>query len=294
MAAEVSASKVAVIGTGRMGAGMAVRLRESGADVVVWNRTREKAAATGCAVAQTAREAVAQADVALVSLADDAAVHAAYDGPDGVVAGLREGTVVVETSTVDPETVRRVEPLVAARGATLLDGPVSGSIALVEKGQLTFMVGGPDSAVDQVRPVLDRLARQVFHVGPAGSGAVVKLAVNTVVLALNQALAEALVLAERAGVPPETTYEVLVNSAVGSAFVSYKRAAFERPDETPVAFSLDLVAKDLDLVRQLAERVGAPMPQAGANLGVATAAIAAALGDRDMSAVAAYLRARSG
>lgn len=281
---------VAIIGTGRMGTGMAVRLRESGAGVTVWNRTPGKASATGCAVASTAREAAATADVVIVSLADDAAVLAAYDGPDGVAAGLREGTVVVESSTVDPETVRRLEPLVSGRGATLLDGPVSGSIALVEKGQLTFMVGGPPSGVDKARPVLDLLARQVFHVGELGSGEVVKLAVNTVVLALNQALAEALVLAERAGVPRETAYEVLANSAIGSAFVSYKRASFERPDETPVAFSLNLVAKDLDLVRQLAERVGARMPQADTNLGVASAAVAAELGGRDMSAVAEYLR----
>ncbi|BCB79680.1 NAD(P)-dependent oxidoreductase [Phytohabitans flavus] len=286
--------KVAIIGVGRMGAGMAVRLRETGTEVVVWNRTPAKAAATGCAVAGTAREAVAAADVVLVSLADDAAVRSAYDGPDGVAAGLREGVVVVESSTIDPETVRGVEPLVTGRGATLLDGPVSGSIALVEKGQLTFMVGGPAEGVDRVRPVLDLLARQVFHVGALGSGAIVKLSINTVVLGLNQALAEALVLAERAGVPRETTYEVFANSAIGSAFVSYKRAAFERPDEVPVAFSLDLVAKDLDLVRQLAARVGARMPQAEANLGVATAAVAAALGDRDMSGVATYLRTLSG
>jgi 3-hydroxyisobutyrate dehydrogenase/2-hydroxy-3-oxopropionate reductase len=276
-----------------MGAGMAVRLRESGADVVVWNRTPAKAAATGCAVSETAREAVAAADVVIVSLADDAAVLAAYGGPDGVAAGLREGTVVVESSTVDPETVRRVEPLVTGRGAVLLDGPVSGSTALVEKGQLTFMAGGPADGVERARPVLDLLARQVFHVGDLGSGAVVKLAVNTVVLALNQALAESLVLAERAGVPRGTTYEVLANSAIGSAFVSYKRPAFERPEETPVAFSLELVAKDLDLVRQLAERVGARMPQAETNLGVASAAIAAELGGRDMAAVAAYLRSLS-
>jgi 3-hydroxyisobutyrate dehydrogenase-like beta-hydroxyacid dehydrogenase len=289
----VSSLKVAVIGTGRMGTGMAVRLRESGAEVTVWNRTPAKASATGCAVAETAREAAAAADTVLVSLADDAAVLAAYDGPDGVAAGLREGAVVVESSTIDPETVRRAESIVTTRGGVLLDGPVSGSISLVEKGQLTFMVGGPSVALERVRPVLDLLARQVFHVGPTGSGAVVKLAVNTVVLALNQALSEALVLAERAGVPRETTYEVLANSAIGSAFVGYKRAAFERPDEVPVAFSLDLVAKDLDLVRQLAERVGARLPQADANLGVATAAVAASFGDRDMSAVAQYLRSLS-
>jgi 3-hydroxyisobutyrate dehydrogenase/2-hydroxy-3-oxopropionate reductase len=226
----------------------------------------------------------------IVSLADDAAVLAAYDGPDGVLAGLREGVVLVESSTVDPETVRRVAPLVADRGAVLLDGPVSGSTALVEKGQLTVMVGGPTEAVDRARPVLDLLARQVFHVGEVGSGAVAKLAVNTVVLALNQALAESLVLAERAGVPRETMYEVLVNSAIGSPFVSYKRAAFERPGEVPVAFSLDLVAKDLDLILSLAEQVGAPMRQANSNREEVREALAAGMGEKDMSALAEHLR----
>jgi len=244
-------------------------------------------------LARTAREAAASAGTVLVSLADDAAVLTAYDGSDGISAGLCEGTVVVETSTVDPGTVHRVEPLVTARGAALLDGPVSGSIALVQNGQLTFMVGGPPSAVDRVRPVLDLLASHVFHVGPVGSGEVVKLAVNTVLFALNQAVSEALVLGERAGVTREAIYEVLAKSAVGSPFLAYKRAAFEQPDEAPVAFSLELVAKDLDLARQLAARLSVSMPQADTNRGVTAAAIAAGLGERDMSAVAEYLRAEA-
>lgn len=281
--------KVAVVGAGRMGSAMAVRLQRAGVDVVVYNRTRAKAEAVGGAVADTAREAAEWAEAVLVSLADDAAVLHAYGGPDGVAAGLGSGGVVVETSTVDPETVRRVADLVGERGAALLDGPVSGSVPLVEQGKLTFMVGGPEAALDQVRPVLDMLAARIFHVGELGSGAAVKLAVNTVVMALNQSVAEALVLAERAGVPRETTYEVLANSAVGAPFVAYKRAAFERPDETPVAFSLDLVAKDLGLILQLAERIGAKMPQAVANRRAALAALEAGMGSRDMAAVAQWL-----
>lgn len=280
--------RVAVVGAGRMGGAMAVRLREAGAEVVVYNRTRAKAEKTGGTVVNTPREAAAAADTVLVSLADDAAVLAAYDGPGGVAAGLRAGSVVVETSTIDPETVRRAAALVGD-GADLLDGPVSGSVPLVEQGKLTFLVGGPADALDQVRPVLDTLAAQIFHVGPLGSGAVVKLAVNTVLLAINQAVAEALVLAERAEVPRETTYEVLVNSAIASPFLAYKRAAFERPDETPVAFSLDLVAKDLGLIGQLAERVGAVMPQAAANRAAVLAALDVGMGSRDMAAIAHWL-----
>ncbi|MEH1128686.1 NAD(P)-dependent oxidoreductase [Micromonospora sp. CPCC 206061] len=281
--------KVAIVGAGRMGGAMAARLQQAGTDVVVYNRTREKAEALGGAVADTAREAAASADAVLVSLADDAAVLHAYSGPDGIAAGLHGGSVVVETSTLDPETVHRLAELVGERGAALLDGPVSGSVSLVEQGKLTFLVGGPEDALTQVRPVLDLLAAQVFHVGPLGSGAAVKLAVNTVLLAINQALAEALVLAERAGVPRETTYEVLVHSAIASPFVVYKRAAFERPDETPVAFSLDLVAKDLGLIGQLAERVGAVMPQAAANRAAVLAALDAGMGSRDMAAMAHWL-----
>ncbi|GLH95796.1 NAD(P)-dependent oxidoreductase [Phytohabitans aurantiacus] len=281
--------KVAIVGAGRMGSAMAARLQQAGNDVVVYNRTREKAEAVGAAVAETAREAAAWADTILVSLADDAAVLHAYGGPDGIAAGLRGGSVVVETSTLDPETVHRVAELVGERGAALLDGPVSGSVPLVEQGKLTFLVGGPADALDQVRPVLDTLAAQIFHVGPLGSGAVVKLAVNTVLLAINQAVAEALVLAERAEVPRETTYEVLVNSAIASPFVAYKRAAFERPDQTPVAFSLDLVAKDLGLIGQLAERVGAVMPQAAANRAAVLAALDVGMGSRDMAAIAHWL-----
>ncbi|HZN71090.1 MAG TPA: NAD(P)-dependent oxidoreductase [Micromonosporaceae bacterium] len=280
---------VAVIGTGRMGSAMAVRLRESGTDVVVHNRSRASAERTGAPVADTAREAAAGADTVFVSLADDKAVLSVYAGPDGLAAGLRPGAVVLETSTIDPETVRMVQPLVAERDATLLDAPVSGSVPLVQRGELTFMVGGDSAALDKVRPTLDILAKQVFHVGDVGAGAIVKLSVNTVVHALNAALSEALVLAERAGVPRETTYEVFAASAIAAPFVGYKREAFVHPDTAPVAFTLDLVAKDLELIQTLAERVGAPMRQTATTSRVVKAAIAAGLGEYDMSAIAQFL-----
>lgn len=279
--------RVAVVGTGRMGAAMVGRLREAGAEVVVFNRSRDRAVRTGAPVADTAAEAAGGAEVVLVSLSDDAAVLSVYDD---LVAGLRPGTVVVETSTIDPATVRQVAPRVEQTGASLVDAPVSGSVPLVERGELTFMVGGPAGALAGARPVLDVLGRRIVHVGDIGSGAVVKLAVNAVVHALNQALAEAIVLGERAGVARTMTYEVLAGSAAAAPFVHYKRAAFERPEETPVAFTLDLVAKDLDLITRLAERVGASMEQAATDRRVVRDAIAAGLGERDMSALAEFLR----
>jgi 3-hydroxyisobutyrate dehydrogenase-like beta-hydroxyacid dehydrogenase len=286
--------RVAVVGAGRMGAAMVGTLRRAGLPVLVYNRTRDKAEAvaeaTGAEVAATAREAAEGAQVVLSSLADDAAVGAAYTGGDGIVAGLQPGTVVCESSTIDPGTVRRLRPLVEDRRAELLDTPVSGSVSAVEAGTLTIMVGGDAEVLARARPVLDPLARHVVHVGELGSGAVMKLAVNAIVHGLNLALSEALVLAERAGVARETAYQVFADSAVAAPFVHYKREAFEHPGRPPVAFSLELVGKDLDLILALAEAAGVPMEQAATNRQVVRAAIAAGLGGHDLSELATFLR----
>lgn len=285
---------VGVIGAGRMGAAMTARLRASGREVVLWNRTTARAAgvaaATGARVAATARGAAAAGPVVLISLADDAACRAAYEGPDGVAAGAGPGTVVADASTVAPSTAVDLAELVAAGGGAMLDTPVSGSVPVVERGELTVMAGGAAADLDRARPVLDLLARQVFHVGGHGAGATMKLAVNALVHALNQAVSEALVLAERSGVSRESAYEVFANSVAGAPFVQYKRAAFERPEETPVAFTLGLVGKDLDLILDLAARSGTSMPQAVANRRAVADAVAAGLGDEDMSVLARYLR----
>jgi 3-hydroxyisobutyrate dehydrogenase-like beta-hydroxyacid dehydrogenase len=287
--------RVAVIGAGRMGGAMVGTLRRAGVEVLVFNRTRAKAErvaeATGARLAASAREATAGAQVLVSSLADDAAVGATYTGVDGIVAGLQPGTVVCESSTIDPGTVRRLRPLVEDRGAFLLDTPVSGSVSSVSSGQLTIMAGGDAAVLERARPVLDPLAKQIFHVGDLGSGAVMKLTVQAVLLGINLALSEGLVLAERAGVARETAYEVFAASAVAAPFVHYKREAFEHPGQTPVAFSLDLVGKDLDLILALAAECGAPMAQAATNQKVVQAAIAAGLGGHDLSELATYLRA---
>jgi 3-hydroxyisobutyrate dehydrogenase/2-hydroxy-3-oxopropionate reductase len=285
---------IAVVGTGRMGGAMVARLRQAGHHVLAYNRTRPRAAAvaeaTGAELAASAADAVTAADVVFVSLADDAALRDAYGADDGIAAGVQPGTIVLETSTVHPNTIREVAPLVEARGGVLLDAPVSGSVPVVERGELTFMVGGDAEALERVRPVLDALAAKVFHLGPLGSGAIVKLAVNDVVHGLNQALSEALVLAERAGVERSRVYEVFAASAIAAPFVQYKRAAFEDPESAPVAFALDLVAKDLELIDALASSVDARMPQLATNRRVVAEALAAGLGDRDLSALAELLR----
>ena len=266
-------------------------LRRAGFDVVAWNRDRGKCHAvahtSGAEVAEGAAEAASAADVAITSLADDAAVEAVYAD---AVEGFHAGQVVLEMSTIAPETVRNVARSVQGRGATMLDAPVSGSVPVVERGELLIMVGGDPDALERARPVLEALSSTIIHVGELGSGATMKLAVNALVHGLAVALSESLVLAERAGVERTTAYEVFASGAAAAPFVLYKRAAFERPDETPVAFSLELVAKDLDLILALAQRVGAPMPQADTNRDEVRSALAAGMGKRDMSALAGYLR----
>ncbi len=297
MTGSAPVGAVAVVGTGRMGAAMADRIAAAGLPLTVFNRTRATAVQVAASlataaevpVAGTAREAAAAADVVVVSLADDAAVLSAYRGEDGLAAGLRPGAVVLDTSTIDPQTVTAVGPLVEERGAALLDTPVSGSVSLVRSGELTVMAGGDAAALERARPVLDTFAARVFHVGGQGAGATMKLAVNSVLHGLNQALAEALVLAEKAGVTRPAAYEVLAASAVAAPYVRYKRESFENPDTTPVAFSLDLARKDLDLVLALAGRVEARMDQAAANRRTVGDAVAAGYGDRDLSALAAFL-----
>jgi 3-hydroxyisobutyrate dehydrogenase-like beta-hydroxyacid dehydrogenase len=286
---------VAVVGTGRMGAALARRLHATGHELVLFNRTVDTARAvaedTGADVAETAMEAVATADVCLVSLADDAAVRDVYEHADGLVAGLRPDAVVCDTSTVAPETARHVGALVEAAGSAYLDTPVSGSVPLVESGSLAVMVGGDERALGVARPVLDSLAGSIFHLGDVGAGATMKLVVNSVVHSLNVALSEALVLAERAGIDRVRAYDVLEAGAVGAPFVKYKRAAFVDPATAPVAFSLDLVAKDQDLIAQLAADVAARMDQGAASRELVAEAVANGLGDHDMSAVAEFLRA---
>ncbi len=284
---------LAFIGTGRMGAAMVRRIADAGYSVTAYNRTRAKAEALASdrvSVADNAREAASGADVVLVSLADDAAVRAAYEGPDGLIAGLSDGVVVADTSTVAPSTPRALEEPVRAAGAVLLDTPVSGSVPTVEQGGLTIMAGGDAAAVDRIRPVFEPIAARVVHLGGLGAGATMKLAVNSIVHALNVALSEALVLAERSGIDREAAYDVIAASAAGAPYVHYKRAAFLEPDGTPVAFALDLVAKDLELAASLAGDSGAAGTQLAANREVVDAAIKAGFGSADISAVAEYLR----
>jgi 3-hydroxyisobutyrate dehydrogenase/2-hydroxy-3-oxopropionate reductase len=241
-------------------------------------------------VAATPREAAEASDIAITMLADGPAVAATWGGPDGLVAGAHPGGVLVDMSTVPPDTIRGLEEPVRARGSGILDAPVSGSTILAESGQLTIMAGGSAGDLDLARPALELVARAITHVGPLGSGAALKLSVNLLIFALNNSLSEALVLAERAGIDRAVAYDFFVGSAAGAPFVGYKRDAFVDPDGTPVTFSLDLATKDLRLALDLGDQLGVTMAQSRVNEEIIGRTAARLGGDRDASAVAVYLR----
>jgi 3-hydroxyisobutyrate dehydrogenase/2-hydroxy-3-oxopropionate reductase len=289
---------VGLLGAGRMGTAMAGALRTAGFEVVVWNRTGDAARAVaerfGCTPVARPRDVAGAAEVCISMLADGAAVDAVYGGPDGLIAGARPGSVLCDASTVPPSTLRGHEAAARAAGVGLLDTPVSGSVALAEAGKLMIMVGGDADDLARARPALEALSATLFHLGPLGTGAAMKLAVNTLIFGLNQALAEGLTLATAAGIAPATAYDVLAASAAGAPYVAYKRAAFLEPDATPTAFSLDLAAKDLRHIAELADAVAVEMPGAAVDLAVIEAAIAAEGGDRDFSSVTSQLRAQAG
>lgn len=287
--------RVAVLGTGNMGTAMARRLAEQGFEVVLYNRTRERAEALagdiGARTASSPAEAAGAADVLVTMVADDDALRRLCTD-DGILAGARPDGVTLQTSTVLPDTVREVGEAFAARGLAFLDAPVSGSTATAGAGELTFMVGGDEAHVDRARPVLDALGKRTIRIGRVGSAAAVKLAVNNIIFALDVAVSEALVLAEAAGVDREAAYDVFAGGAAGAPFVQYKRGAFVSPETTPPAFTLDLALKDLSLILALAERARVPMSQATTNMAALRAAADALGGERDFSEVATYLRSQ--
>jgi 3-hydroxyisobutyrate dehydrogenase-like beta-hydroxyacid dehydrogenase len=281
--------KVGLIGLGNMGRPMAARLAAAGFPLTVWNRTPGRGDA-GATVAASPRELAAASDVVITMLADGAAVRAVLGGADGVLAAGQAGIIVIDMSTIGPVAARELAAEAAAHDVAFLDAPVSGSVALAEQGTLTAMVGGPPDAVARARPVLAALTKAQFHLGPAGAGAAMKLAVNILIAASNQAIAEALTLAESAGIRRSDAYDVLAGSAVASPFVRYKREAYLHPDTAPVAFAAALMRKDLDLALSVAAPVGLPLPVANAARDYLDAACAAGYGDADFACVAEFLR----
>jgi len=283
--------RVGFAGIGRMGLPMARNLQKAGFPLTVWNRTVERCAPLADDGADIALEprGLAGADVIVTMLFDGAAVRSTLVH-SGLLDAMPEGSVVVEMSTIGPRAVAELAAETSLRGVHLLDAPVSGSISVAAAGQLFAMVGGERQVYERATPVLDAMTKGHILLGPSGAGAAMKLAVNAMVAVTNESVAETLSLAQRAGIDLERAYEVLVNGALASPFLAYKRGAFLAPESEPVAFTSELMRKDLSLAQELAGDVGARLPAAEAAASVLDEAIEHGLAQADMARVLSILR----
>lgn len=288
--------KIGFVGLGRMGSPMAMNLVRAGYPVTVYNRTPEKTkplAEAGAAVAGSLAEAASNADIVFTMVSDSAALQDVVLGPAGLLDSLPPGAVLIDMSTVDPKISRQVAEAVQARGAHMLDAPVSGSTMLAEQGTLSIMVGGEESVHERVQEVLLKMGSRTTHVGPNGAAASLKLAVNIIIGVTMEVLAESVVLAQRAGVAPEIAVEVLSNSAVASPFLKYKAPQLLQP-LGPAAFTASMMQKDFTLALQMARETGVPLPATAAANEVLTMARGLGLGDHDFAAVTTVIRQLSG
>jgi 3-hydroxyisobutyrate dehydrogenase-like beta-hydroxyacid dehydrogenase len=291
----LSEPEVAFAGLGRMGLAMARNVAGAGFPLVVWNRTAERCVPLADAGARVVTEpaALAAADVVVTMLSDGPAAHAVLV-ESGLLEAMRPGSIVLEMSTIGPTAAVELAAEASRHGVQLLDAPVSGSVSVAENAGLFVMVGGDREAYARAAPVLDAMARGHVLLGPSGSGAAMKLAVNAMIAVTNESLAETLVLAEAFGIPRERAYDVLAAGALASPFVHYKRGAFLHPETEPVAFTTALMRKDVALAQELAARLGVRIPAAAAAEGMLEEALASGLADADMASVLGLLQPTTG
>lgn len=288
---------VAFCGLGRMGQQMATRVALAGFPTVVWNRSpaaaQALAAATEVTAASTPADAARGADVVITMLTDGSALLAVLGGPEGVLAGLRPGTVVVDCSTTGADLAREAARLCADSDVAFLDSPVSGSTTVAGRGELGLMVGGDAGDLERVRPVLATFGRTVVHVGVTGAGAAAKVAVNGLLHTFNTALAESLVAAEAAGVSRSALFDVLAAGVLSNTFLGYKRQAFVDPENAPVAFDLTTATKDLGLAVAASKEAGLGVSVVSRALELHQGALRDGYGDKDMAAIAAWLSSQA-
>jgi 3-hydroxyisobutyrate dehydrogenase len=293
----MSMRRIGVVGTGAMGSGMAIRLAEAGFEVSVYNRSRDKAAPLaehGIRVAVDPADVAQPADALLLSLATGEAVSQVLTGPRGALAAARPGTLFADTSTVSPEAARASAARIASAGHRALDTCVIGNAQHARGGELRFLVGGQAADLEALRPVLDVLAKEVVRVGGHGMGAAAKVAMNLLMGVELQALSEAIVFGERAGLSRQQLIDMISASGYSSPVMRFKGGVMARRAFGKADFKLSLMRKDLQLALTCAQQLGVPMPATAASCEVLTLAATAGLGDLDCAAVLAQMEQLAG
>ncbi len=288
----MSKPNVTFLGLGIMGTGMARRLLSAGFPLTVYNRNRNKTAPLaeeGARVAGSPRDAATGAGVIVSMVADDVASRALWLGEGGTLAGAARGTLLIECSTVTVGCVRELASTAAARGCELLDAPVTGSKIHAASGELNFLVGGSAAALERARPVLSAMGRSIVHVGPTGSGALLKLINNFLCGVQAVSLAEAIALIEKSGLDQAKALDLLVNGTPGSPLLKTLSARMTARDYTP-NFLLPLMAKDLTYALAEGKENGLNFTTVAAALEQFQRAMASGQGDKDFSVVVEQFR----
>jgi 3-hydroxyisobutyrate dehydrogenase len=292
--------KIGVCGTGRMGSSIAQRLMSVGHEVRVWNRNSAK---TGPLVDAGAKhygspaELVDGCDTVVVMLLNDAASEAVYRGPNGILQSKLDGKLVIDMSTVRPDTMISIGTSVAQQHAAFVECPVGGSTGPAREGKLFGLVGGAKQDIARAMPVLEQLCRRIEHIGGLGAGATMKLAVNLPLLVYWQALGEALAICQPLGLPPERLIDILSDTAgtptamKGRGAVIARGLAGQPPSET--AFGLSAAKKDLATAVQFAATIRANLPVTASALACFEEAEAAGLGDADATTMSVRWPQRS-
>lgn len=278
---------IGFIGLGTMGAPMASNLLRAGYPVTVYNRTASKAAPLtelGATVAASPKEAAAGADVVITMVSNDDSIIEVYEGDNGVLAGIRSGTTVIDCSTISPALVQRLAKQIAALGSSFLDAPVTGSSPAAIDGTLVFMVGGSAETLAQVMDLFDTMGKKVLHMGDNGSGAVAKLAHNTIVGINNLALAEGFAIAAKSGLSADRFLELVQLGSAGSKAAELKGRKIIEHDFTN-QFSLALMLKDLKLASSLTDGSGIPAPMLNLAKSLFQAGQTQGFGDEDLSSI---------
>ena len=285
-------TKIAFLGLGTMGGGMAANLLKAGFSLAVYNRTAAKAQPlvdAGARLASTPADAAKGASIVLSMLADDAASREVWLGKDGALAAADQGAILVESSTVSPAWIAELAGLAAQHGAEFLDAPVTGSRMQAEAGQLSILVGGSDAALAAATPVLRAMSKEIVHLGPVGSGSKMKLVNNFLCGVQIASLAEALAWIERSGLDPEKALDVLKTGAPGSPLLGAISARMAAHNYT-VNFLLRLIVKDLQYAQNEAARCDVDLTTAQVARSLFESAVAKGYGEVDMSAVIEPLR----
>ena len=284
------------IGLGAMGGRITKRLLDAGHTVTGYNRTKSKAQwllDAGMRWGQSPRAVTEAVDVVFTMVTNTEALHEVFNGPDGILAGLSEGKVYIDMSTVSPAASRHLATRVAEKGAHMLDSPVSGSVITLEQGNLSLMVGGNRDTFERVKPVLLDIGPKVNYVGDNGKAILMKIAINLNLQVQIAGFYEGLILAVKGGVPVETALEVMLNSVIASPALKYRTPfILDMPDEA--WFNVNMMQKDMLLAEELGRQLNVPLPTVALTNQMLTAARAMGLAERDFAIVYKVLARMSG